>query len=115
MKKFLFVATLLISITRSFAQNQSNSNTKSEATPPPSKGFWVVESNIHVPGKCVVYFYNDQQQLIYQENVENKKINVSRKKTQKQLNGILDKALASYAAKQAASTDMAWVSTAIRK
>jgi hypothetical protein len=111
----LIAAAVLFSVTSSFAQNQSNSNTKDQAAPAASKGFWVVESNINVPHKYVVHFYDGQKQLIYQENVDAKKIDVSRRKTQKQLNGILDKALANYTAKQAATTDMAWVSTAIRK
>ena len=115
MKKFFFAFALLISITRSFAQNQPNSNTNNQPVAAAPKGFWVIESNINVPNKYVVYFYDNQKQLIYRENVEAKKIDVSRRKTQKQLNGILDKALVSYAAKQAASTDMAWVSTTIRK
>jgi hypothetical protein len=115
MKKFLFATALLLSITSAYAQKQTDSNTKDSPAPADSKGFWVIESNINVRGKCIVYFYDNHQQLVYQENVEGRKLNVSKKKTQKQLNEILDKALANYAAKQAPATDMAWVATAMRK
>jgi hypothetical protein len=115
MKKFFFATALLISITSSFAQNQSTSKTKDQTAPAASRGFWVIESNINVPHVYVVHFYDSHNQLIYQENVAVKKIDISRRKTQKQLNEILDKALANYAVKQAATTDMAWVAATIRK
>ena len=112
MKKFLVATALLFSVA---AYAQSNDNSKTEPAATPSKGFWVIESNIHVPDKYVVYFYNSKQQLIYQEKVDGKSLNVSRKKTQKQLNQILDKALANYAAKQAPANDLAWVSASLKK
>lgn len=50
---------------------------------------WVVESNIKTPRNSVIKFYNAQQELIYQEEIKGKRINVSRPKTQTKLNEIL--------------------------
>ncbi|WP_293297116.1 hypothetical protein [Pedobacter sp. UBA4863] len=50
---------------------------------------WVIESNIKTPKISVIKFYNAQQELIYQEEIKNKRINVNKIKVQKQLNKIL--------------------------
>lgn len=50
---------------------------------------WVIESNVKTPKISVIKFYNAQQELIYREEIKNKRINVNRVKVQKQLNKIL--------------------------
>lgn len=55
----------------------------------PQQGSWVVESNIYIPKLCTVKFYNGNQELIYEEEIKGKKINIDRKKVKK----ALDKAL----------------------
>ncbi|MFC5409628.1 hypothetical protein ACFPMF_09935 [Larkinella bovis] len=58
---------------------------------PPHEGFWVVESQ---PKKnCTVYFYNDANQLIYQEVLTKKQLNIKRPATQESLNAVLKQAL----------------------
>ena len=34
------------------------------------KGFWQIETNIKTPAKNIVYFYNNNNVLIYKENVD---------------------------------------------
>jgi len=51
-------------------------------------GTWVVESNLHNPGMQTVKFYDNKNKLIYSETI-NARLNVSKKKAQQKLNGIL--------------------------
>lgn len=55
---------------------------------------WVVESNIKTPRNSTIKFYNEKQELIYQETITGKKINISNKRVQKGLNSILKQLVA---------------------
>ncbi len=81
MKKVLFII-LLSAGTVVHAQQKTESVD-------PIKGYWVVESNVKSPQKQMVKFYNEVQQLIYEEPYERKILNYSRKRIRK----ILDSAL----------------------
>src|SRR6476620_6110071 len=59
----------------------------------PVKGNWVVESNVKDPKNSMVFFYNDNLELIYQEKITGKKINIDRAKVKKALNQTLQIAL----------------------
>ena len=60
------------------------------------KGFWVVESNKKTPKQSTVYFYNNENILVYKEEIINKKLKVSRKKTLLRLKSALEEAVLSY-------------------
>ncbi|GAB3260082.1 hypothetical protein GCM10027347_24140 [Larkinella harenae] len=61
----------------------------------PRTGFWVVESQ--PKQKCVVHFYNDNNQLIYREEMARKRLNIKRVAIRKSLNTVLDQALRQWA------------------
>ncbi len=76
MKKIFFATsfTLLLnffSITL-FAQSAEDS-IETIAYPTPKcvseKGYWVAESNIHTPKVNTIYFYNNDNVMVYKENV----------------------------------------------
>ena len=50
---------------------------------------WVIESNVKTPKVSTVKFYNAKQELIYEEVIEGKRLNVRREKTKRILNQIL--------------------------
>lgn len=50
---------------------------------------WVVESNVKTPKNSIVKFYNANQELVYQEAVNGKKIKIERAKVREGLNQIL--------------------------
>lgn len=50
---------------------------------------WVIESNVKSPKISVVKFYNDQQELIYQETISGKRMNIKRTKIKKGLDQAL--------------------------
>lgn len=49
---------------------------------------WVIESNVKTPKFSIIKFYNAKQELIYQEEIKGKIINVARVKVQKKLNDV---------------------------
>jgi hypothetical protein len=59
-------------------------------------GFWVVESNHKTPFKSTVYFYNNDQVLIYKEQINGIKLKINRKKTIRKLNKALEQSLAAW-------------------
>ncbi len=81
MKKILFIILLSAG---TVAQAQQKTETAN-----PSKGCWVVESNVKTPQKQMVKFYNADQQLVYQEAYERKILNYSRKNIRKMLDSAL--------------------------
>ena len=71
------------------------------------EGSWVVEW----PPKsrqCIVRFYNDQKQLIYEETV-NRSLNIARRQTKQSLSVALDQALYVWNATHKLPTDRQWV------
>lgn len=60
---------------------------KTEAKP--IQGFWVIESNTHSPKKQIVKFYNQEQQLLYQENYDYKVLKCTKKTVQQMLDSSL--------------------------
>lgn len=50
---------------------------------------WVIESNVKTPKTSTVKFYNAKQELIYEEVIAGKRLNVRREKVKKKLNEIL--------------------------
>jgi len=50
---------------------------------------WVIESNLNSPKQAVIKFYNAKQELIYQEEIKDRRINVARAKVRNALNQVL--------------------------
>jgi hypothetical protein len=90
--KMLFVATVL-SITTIAATAQENEIKASHPKWISDKGYWVVESNIKTPETSTVYFYNNQNDLLYKERVDGVTLNIKKRKTLIMLKQVLDKSL----------------------
>lgn len=81
MKKMMFI--ILLSVGPAVqAQQKTNLQT-------PINGFWVIESNIHSPQKQTIKFYNQEQQLLYQENYDRKVLKCSKKDVRRMLDSSL--------------------------
>ncbi|MGA0558861.1 hypothetical protein ACO2Q8_19545 [Larkinella sp. VNQ87] len=83
--RLALLATTLVVSSIAFAQPRQNQIST------PQNGFWVVESQPKKP--CVVSFYNKDNQLVYQETLTKKKLNLNRTTTRESLNSVLEKAL----------------------
>mgnify|MGYP001458302736 CR=1 FL=1 len=58
------------------------------------KGYWVIKSNVKQPKEAVVYFYNLHHELVYEEEVKNKKLNIKRTNVKMRLKKTLEQAIA---------------------
>ena len=66
----------------------------------PENGYWVVESNIKTPKHAIVYFYSDDDTMIYKEEIEGIKLNLKKEKTKMKLKKLLESALWAWEAKK---------------
>jgi len=78
-------------------------------------GYWIIESNVHVKDLTIVRFYNNANEQIYEEKLNNVALNIQRKKTVKQLNAALDKAMESWIATHKMPKEKNLVAAIIKK
>lgn len=71
------------------------------------EGSWVVEWTPK-SRPCIVRFYNDQHQLIYEETVD-RPLNIARRQTKRNLNVALEQAMYVWNATHKVPTDRQWV------
>src|ERR1700742_3693580 len=64
-----------------------------QKVPMSDKGYWVIENNKQTPKQNIVKFYNLNSELVYQESINGKKVNVNNNRTRKALNNTLQMAL----------------------
>ena len=62
----------------------------------PSKGYWVIESNIHTPRQSTVYFYNNEGTLVYKEAVQGRRLKVENRSTRLHLAYVLQHSLTAW-------------------
>src|SRR5689334_18985316 len=86
----------------------SASFAQSTATPS-GNGFWVIESNIKTPKNATVFFYNDNNDLIYKESVAGKKLKIKSEKVRNQLNEVLQQSLTIWNKEKVAKENQQWV------
>lgn len=97
------VAILLIAASTSgFAQTKL-----AQAPVVAPEGSWVVEWTPKTR-QCIVRFYNNQQQLIYQEIVD-RPLNIARRQTKQKLNVALEQAMYVWNATRKIPADRQWV------
>lgn len=74
-------------------------------------GFWQIETNIHTPGKNIVYFYNNDQTLIYKENLDGVVLNLEKKRVKMRLKKALEKAISVWNKDRLYRNDQQWISS----
>jgi hypothetical protein len=104
MKQLFKLAFFALLFASSLSVNAQIKNSEKD-----SKGFWVVESNIHTPKHCIVYFYNEEKELIYKESVTGKRININRKKVCRELNTVLEQSLLSWEKEKVLKENQQWL------
>lgn len=86
-----------------------NVNAQARRPDLPQAGFWVVETNPKAKTGSVVKFYNDDKQLIYEEHLDGKCLDVRRSNTVAFLHRALDKAMINWLVTKQVKTDGTWV------
>jgi hypothetical protein len=88
-KIFISLASLLIASALNFCIAGKGHNPEIPLKWTGPKGYWVIESNIKNPKNSIIYFYNNDDVLMYKEEVSGVKINVNRKKVVNRLENVL--------------------------
>jgi hypothetical protein len=65
-----------------------------KTTNPSNFANWVIESNVKTPKNAIVKFYNNRQELIYQEEIAGVRLSVKNKNVVEKLNAILNRLVA---------------------
>jgi hypothetical protein len=81
----------------------------------PEKGYWVVETKGHEPKSNIVYFYNNNNELLYKETVEGVIIRVNKRRVKMNLKKVLDQSLVAYEAKHKTMENEMLVATLMKK
>lgn len=97
LKTILFAATLFVI---GFAGQAQQKETQSLPRWISDKGYWVVESNIHVPRQYTIHFYNNDNEEIYKEKVIGIKLKLNKRKTLLQMKSVLESAVYAWEQKQ---------------
>jgi hypothetical protein len=87
----------------------SQAQTKLNNTVEIKTGFWQIESNIHSPKNSIVYFYNEDKELMYKESITGRRININRKKIRNQLNTVLEQSLLSWEREKIMKENQQWL------
>ncbi len=80
------------------------------------RGYWIVESNINNKLNHVIWFYNNDDVLIYKELVTGAKLNPSKRKVRLKLKNVLERVVLAYDRKEGISfpVENGLVSTLLR-
>jgi hypothetical protein len=111
MQKFVFSVLLIVftvfSWQRSHAQEQPEPTRKAAWIS--DKGYWVVETNKQTPEEAVVYFYNNDNLLVYKKEIKDQKLKLKKTETLLQLKAALEGAVAAYENGVAANKEKAGI------
>jgi hypothetical protein len=120
MKKIIIVAPFIVllscaSIT-TFAQETENAK-PSHIVPSwiSEKGYWVIESNINNPLFNILYFYNNNNILVYKEVVPGIVINLKKRSIKMRLKKVVEDAVTAYEQKHQSTENEMWVINLINK
>lgn len=94
----MLAACVLISVSLA-AQPAVTRKEKSRARMPAwvsDKGYWVVESNIHQPGYHTVFFYDNENSLMYKETLQGVKLNTEKRSVKMKLKKALETSAATW-------------------
>jgi hypothetical protein len=90
-KPLVFAAVLSLFSVCSFAQ---------EEYPTPrwvsDKGYWVIEGNIHSPKNNIIWFYNNDNVLVYKEVVSGIRLNPNKRKVKMKLKKVLESSVTAW-------------------
>jgi hypothetical protein len=114
MRKYTFIlvfTSVLIAFSMNCAAQEEKPFTPKWVSP---NGYWVVESNIKTPLSSIIYFYNNDNQVIYKEKLDGVRINIKKRKTLMGLRKILEASVVAWNAKQSPGENRLLVANAFK-
>lgn len=122
MKKIFFAISFTLSLSFFsvvvFAQSEEEATEKTVSPTPKwvsEKGYWVVESNIQTPKVNIIYFYNNDNILLYKENVNGLVINLKKRRVKMGLKKVLDQSVIAFNQKQKSAENEMLVMNLIKR
>jgi len=106
MKKTYFI---LLIATFGLLSLSLSADAQSRSACVPKNGYWVLVSNVNVKNVTTVQFYNEENQLMYEEVVRDHKVNINRLKTLRCLKKGLDTVLVAWNQQKKALYNKDWV------
>jgi len=112
MKKLFFTTLFILALSGfGFTQEKSQHFPKWIST----EGYWQVVSNIKTPKNNVVYFFNNENVVIYKENINGMKLKLNKRKTLQRLKTALDEALQAWAKNKMFRDNDVLIATAFKR
>ncbi|HEV8283477.1 MAG TPA: hypothetical protein VGQ09_04165 [Chitinophagaceae bacterium] len=113
----LLMAVILCSFTATCSAQEEQENYYTPTTPKwiSVKGYWTIESNIKTPKNSIIYFYNNENNLVYKEKIEGMKINLKRRKVLMHLKNVLEQSVIAWEKQHILKQDEMLVATALKK
>lgn len=97
MKKIILLAIVLISCKYAlFAQTPEETIIRKTPSWISEKGYWVTESTHQHPDTTTVYFYNNDNILVYKERLEGVVLNLKKYRVKMRLKSVLEQSVLSY-------------------
>jgi len=112
---FFVTAALCGFSTLIFAQDEPQNNTIATPKWISDKGYWVIESNVKTPENSVIYFYNNDNELVYKEKLEGIRINWKKRRVLMHLKTVLEQSIASWNQQHLVKQNEMLVAIALRK
>lgn len=78
------------------------------------KGFWQIQSNINRPDRNIVYFYNNENVLVYKENVDGVVFDLQKKRVKMRLKRALEAAILAWNRDRMFQDNQQWISLLFR-
>jgi hypothetical protein len=116
MKKQIYPVLVIVFISiSSFCFAQSHSQNKGKAKCISAKGYWVIENNIKTPKSNTIYFYNNDNVMVYKEKIEGIKLNTNKRKTLLKLKSALEQSVVAWESGHKETGNNVLVMTAFKK
>jgi hypothetical protein len=78
------------------------------------KGYWVVESNIHTPLDQIIWFYNNDNILMYKEVLNGVKLNPDKRKVKMKLKKVLEASALAWEQKKVPEENKQYVAAILK-
>jgi hypothetical protein len=121
MKKNLFALMLTaffsVATVSVFAQYTEEETTTVNSIPKwvSANGYWVVETTTANPSTSTLYFYNNDQVLVYKEKVDDFVFNLKKRSIKMRLKKVLDQSVVAYEQRKQAAENEMWVMNVLKK
>lgn len=110
----IVLACLLIGSTVALAQDEETSTAPATPRWVSEKGYWVVESNVKIPKQYTIRFYNNDQLMVYQEQVQGIVLKLQKRSVKMNLKKVLEAAVLAWEKQRQPKENEGWVVNAIR-